>query len=158
MADGGPRYGRVLTTLITVNIGAVTAVAVLHEAGHAVLGHAMDCTVAVHPVATLTRLGCATPPSEPLLVASAFLFVAPLSGVFITRPHYAHRSTGLIVLGVGIFAAAADVAMVLAVPGITPIVALGGGIIALYGDERLMKGMLGVDAARERRSDVSNTV
>lgn len=150
MAADGPRYGRVLATLITANIGAVAAVALLHEAGHAVLGHAMDCTVSLHPVATLTRLGCATPPSEPLLAASAFLFIAPLSGIFITRPHYAHRSVGLIVLGVGVLAAAADVDMVLAAPGITPVVALIGGIIVLYGDERLVKGMLAVEAARTR--------
>lgn len=148
MGDRGDGYGRILTMLITVNVGVVAAVAVLHEAGHVLVGHAMDCTVAVHPFATLTRLGCATPPSEPILLASAFLFVAPLSGVFIVRPHYAHRSVGLILIGTGILAAARDIALVLATPGIAPVAALIGGVIALYGDDRLVRGMLAVQRSR----------
>lgn len=142
--------------IVGLNIVLVAAVALLHELGHAVLGHIHGCAnvnivfdTSMHD--TYAHMACPTNPGAVQLVLSSFLFVLPVSGLFSALRQFKERYIGHILLGIGVIAAAADVHGLTGNTALLLLTAAAGGVIAVYGEERLINGIIATEVVSPQR-------
>lgn len=146
-------YGPLLLYMVGLNVLIVTAVALLHELGHAALGHWLGCgnieivLFSSTVQSTFSRMTCTAgnDPGALFMFLSAFIFILPLSGLFFTLEGFKERYLGHIVLGVGIMVAAADLNLFTQSLGVEFIAMVLGAVIAFYGEERLVNGIIATE-------------
>jgi small-conductance mechanosensitive channel len=148
-------YIPLLLYVVGLNVLVVTAVTLLHELGHAALGHWLGCgdieivLFSSTVQSTFSRMHCpaGADPGMLLMALSAFVFIVPLASLFLVLGAFKERYIGYIVLGVGVMTAAADLRL-LTGSGIVKITMLViGGLMALYGEERLINGIIATEIA-----------
>lgn len=146
--------------VIGLNTLIIAAVAVLHELGHATAGYLSGCNsieivLLNDGYAPHTEMVCAagTEPGTFLMAASAFLFVLPLALLFHAQRGLKERFIGHIVLGVGIIAAAHDIQPLLGLGHSDLLIIAIGGVIALYGEDRLVHGIILTEMPPTRLAD-----
>ncbi len=152
------RYTPLLLYVIGLNVLVIGAVAVLHELGHAAVGHLSGCGnvrimllnggYAPHTVMTCSPVN---EPGAALMMVGAALFVVPLALLFHAQRGLKERFIGHIVLGVGIIAAAHDMQLLVDAVGVRLMTAVIGTVIALYGEHRLVHGIITTEMPPTRR-------
>lgn len=157
---GRRRYTPLLLYIIGLNVLVIAAVAVLHELGHATVGHLIGCGnirimllnggYAPHTVMTCSP---ANEPGAGLMLLGAALFVLPLALLFHAQRGLKEQFIAHIVLGVGIIAAAHDMQLVAGTAGVgvDMMTAATGVVIALYGEHRLVHGIITTEMPPTRR-------
>lgn len=144
-------YGRILLYLVGVNVVLVASVAALHELGHGAVAAAADCrdvTIILFDTsiaATYAQMRCPEPLSAGLLFLSGFTFLIPLSVIFFLLGWLKERYIGHMILGMSIVFAATDIELLTDAPGLTPLIGLIGLIITVYGEDRLIHGILATE-------------
>lgn len=153
---GGSRFRELYWPLalyiVGLNVLLVVSVAVLHELGHAAVGYLHGCRAIeivlfntdIHT--TYAQMTCnGHDPGPVRMFLGSFLFVIPLSGLFLALRRLKERFIGFIVLGIGVMVAAVDLSLFLDSIGVELLVAAIGAVIALYGEDRLIHGIISTE-------------
>lgn len=146
-------YGPLLLYIVGLNVLVIAAAALLHELGHAALGHWMGCNnieivlFSSDVQSTFSQMTCMTgtePGALPMFLSS-FIFLFPLSGLFFVLGRFKERYLGHIVLGVSIMVSATDMSLFVQSRGVELLTMAVGGAIAIYGEERLINGIIATE-------------
>ncbi len=146
---------KLLIFVAVMNTVIFTTTAVLHEAGHALLGVYLGCEdIAIilfdlSSNATYTAMQCVNPPSAAQIVLSSFIFIVPLSLLFLALKGFKERYMGIILLGGNFMGAFLDVAAFTTSPIIRYGFVVIGIFLILVGED-----MLVTSSIRERTPDI----
>lgn len=138
-------------TLVLISAGVV-----LHELGHLALGLFIECDnlrlVLFDTIdsSTYTLMACPHPPTATAAVLSSFLFILPVAGLFLLRRPRGDHYIGHVLLGIGILLAGRDIAVLADSGGVQLLVVLIGGLLALYGEERLIREVVAAEVRHSR--------
>lgn len=145
-------YAPLALYIVGLNVLLVISVAVLHELGHAAVGYVHGCR-GIEIVlfntdiqTTYAQMVCnGSDPGRVRMFLGSFLFVLPLAGIFLALRRLKERFIGHIVLGVGIMVSAIDLDLFIDSVGVGLLVAGIGAVIALYGEDRLVHGIISTE-------------
>lgn len=142
------KLGETMLFLVLVNLLIFITIAILHEAGHVVVGvieGCFDIRVIVYRLATggtYTAMRC--PGGFPVLhaVIGSYMFILPVSLLFLALKDFRARYFGLIMLGGHLIGSYADLQLI-GVPGpVSILVGLVGFVLLVLGEDRLIEHLL----------------
>lgn len=147
---------RLLVFVTLMNTVLFIAAAVLHEAGHALLGIYSGCRdIAVvmfelPSQATYTAMKCPAPLEGPAILLSSFIIILPVSLLFLSLKGFRERYMGMIILGGNLIGALMDAAAFTPSFLVRYAMVLAGVFLVLVGEDMMVKATL-----QEKTPDIS---
>lgn len=146
--DSAINIGELMLFLVLINLLIFITIAILHEAGHVIVGVLEGCTdirIVIYKVSTggtFTTMEC--PGGFPVdkAVIGSFIFVLPVSLLFLMLKGYRSRFIGFVMIGGHLVGSFADLRLIGFPVSVSVLVGVVGFLFVVLGEDRMIEHLL----------------